>query len=106
MIKVLGLGKKFKLYPRPWGRLTEWATLGRAVRHDDFWALRDVSFAVGRGESLGVIGVNGSGKSTLLRSSPARLPHRGDVRHPRPRPEPARVGNGPEPGADRPAERD
>jgi ABC-type polysaccharide/polyol phosphate transport system ATPase subunit len=67
MIRVSGLGKKFKLYPRPWGRLAEWLTLGRAVRHDDFWALRGVSFAVGRAESLGVIGVNGSGKSTLLK---------------------------------------
>src|SRR4051794_36469351 len=73
MIKVLGLGKKFKLYPRPWGRLTEWATLGRAVRHDDFWALRDVSCAVRRGESLGVIGVNGSGESTLLKILPGAL---------------------------------
>jgi len=42
-------GKAFKLYPSPWGRLVEWATLGRAVRHRPFHALTDVSFQVGRG---------------------------------------------------------
>src|SRR5689334_16562825 len=62
MIRAEHLGKRFKIYPRPWGRLTEWLTGGAAKRHDDFWALRDVSFEVRRGESLGVIGVNGSGK--------------------------------------------
>src|SRR5687768_12125863 len=67
MIRATGLGKRFKIYPRPWGRLTEWVTGGSAVRHEDFWALRDVSFEVAKGESLGVIGVNGSGKSTLLK---------------------------------------
>jgi lipopolysaccharide transport system ATP-binding protein len=67
MMRAQGLGKRFKIYPSPWGRLTEWLTGGAAKRHDDFWALRDVSFELRKGESLGVIGVNGSGKSTLLK---------------------------------------
>ena len=33
----------------------------------DFWALRDISFEVERGEALGIIGHNGAGKSTILK---------------------------------------
>jgi lipopolysaccharide transport system ATP-binding protein len=67
MVEVDGLGKKFEIYPTPWHRALEWATAGRARRHSDFWALRDISFAVSRGDCFGVIGPNGSGKTTLLK---------------------------------------
>lgn len=67
IVRVSALTKRFKIYPKRWGRLAEWLTLNRSVRHQDFVALQDVSFQVRRGESLGIIGVNGSGKSTLLK---------------------------------------
>jgi lipopolysaccharide transport system ATP-binding protein len=67
LLEVDNLGKRFKIYSSPWARAAEWATAGRARRHTDFWALREVAFRVERGDCFGVIGVNGSGKTTLLK---------------------------------------
>jgi ABC-type polysaccharide/polyol phosphate transport system ATPase subunit len=67
LASVEGLGKKFKIYGSPWGRAAEWLAAGRTRRHTDFWALRDVTFTLERGECFGVIGPNGSGKTTLLK---------------------------------------
>lgn len=66
LISVDDTSKKYKLYDSPLDRLKESLHPFRRKYHRDFWALRDISFEVRRGECFGIIGVNGSGKSTLL----------------------------------------
>jgi lipopolysaccharide transport system ATP-binding protein len=65
VLQVQGLGKRYRLYATPRQRLM--ALLGWADHSRAHWALQDVSFALTRGQCLGVIGDNGAGKSTLLK---------------------------------------
>ena len=68
-ISVNNLSKLFRI---PHQRRTTVLQKGIALfnhkkEYEEFWALRDASFEVGRGETFGIIGRNGSGKSTLLK---------------------------------------
>lgn len=60
------VSKSYSIYAAPSDRLKEFATFNRHRLHTDYWALRDISFQVPRGETFCIVGENGSGKSTLL----------------------------------------
>jgi lipopolysaccharide transport system ATP-binding protein len=67
LVNAKNLGKRYKLFDRPIDQVKEFLTLRKKKYHQEFWALRDISFNMKTGESLGVIGENGAGKSTLLK---------------------------------------
>lgn len=68
VISVENVSKKFMLaHDRPRNLADASRALFRGRQREDFWALKDVSFAVEQGEALGIIGHNGAGKSTMLK---------------------------------------
>jgi lipopolysaccharide transport system ATP-binding protein len=66
VLLVQNVSKLYRLYGSPIDRLRELNPLRRHPLHRDFWALRDISFSVDRGEIVSLVGPNGCGKSTLL----------------------------------------
>ena len=79
-ISIQGLSKCYQIYEKPRDRLLQMLIRGRRQYYREFWALRDVSFNVKRGEVLGIVGKNGAGKSTLLQLICGTLnPTHGDI---------------------------
>lgn len=66
-IDIQNLTKTYHLYNSNKDRLKEALHPLRRKYHHDFYALKDISFSINKGETVGIVGKNGSGKSTLLK---------------------------------------
>ena len=66
-ISIEHVNKIYKLYPKPMDRVIDTFHLMPWRKYGEHAALKDVSFTVNRGETVGIIGTNGSGKSTILK---------------------------------------
>ena len=66
VLKVDNLGKCFQIYKKPHDRLLQSLFRDKKKYYKEFWSVRNVSFNLKRGETVGIVGRNGSGKTTLL----------------------------------------
>ncbi|WP_075721205.1 ABC transporter ATP-binding protein [Roseburia sp. 499] len=83
VIEVNDVSMQFRLYKEKVDSLKEFAIkkIKRELEYDNFWALKNVSFQVKKGEAVGLVGRNGSGKSTMLKVIAGVLkPTMGNVR--------------------------
>ncbi|AZK45968.1 ABC transporter ATP-binding protein [Paenibacillus lentus] len=69
MIEVSDVSMKFNLYKEKVNSIKEYfiKVLQGKMSYEEFWAIKEVSFTVNKGEIFGIIGYNGAGKSTLLK---------------------------------------
>lgn len=74
VISVKNLSKSYRMYNSPAEKFKELMHPFKKHYHKEFWALRDISFEIRRGETIGIIGKNGSGKSTLLKLLTSIIP--------------------------------
>jgi homopolymeric O-antigen transport system ATP-binding protein len=66
ILKVSDVGKSYRNFTSHWRRVQGWLN-GAPSHFTDHWVLRNISFSVASGESIGILGRNGAGKSTLLK---------------------------------------
>ena len=81
-VRVDHVSKSFRMYKERNQTIKSAVMRGRTSVHEDFWALKDITFDVPVGSTFGLIGSNGSGKSTLLKClANIYYPNSGTITH-------------------------